>query len=194
MAHDPDPARAADTRLDINAALRILPPPQRAALVMVDMLGFSVDDAAAILATSPARSRAAAPGAAPGCSPTWRTCEGAEARGDRGFAGGRPRGWRRKGTDLRARASHLRREETHEEPAGRRNEQMTHPDPEVLAEFRAGLITGRRGARISAHLAACASLHRLVRRAGRDLRAARRRSRARHAGHRDSAARERTGR
>jgi hypothetical protein len=33
--------------------------------------------------------------------------------------------------------------------------QMTHPDSEVLAEFRAGLITGRHGARISAHLAAC---------------------------------------
>ena len=53
LAHDPDPARAADTRLDIDAALRILPPPQRAALVLVDMLGFSVDDAAAILDTSP---------------------------------------------------------------------------------------------------------------------------------------------
>jgi hypothetical protein len=33
--------------------------------------------------------------------------------------------------------------------------QMTHPDSEVLAEFRAGLITGRQGARISAHLDAC---------------------------------------
>jgi hypothetical protein len=32
---------------------------------------------------------------------------------------------------------------------------MTHPDSEVLAEFRAGLITGRHGARISAHLAGC---------------------------------------
>jgi hypothetical protein len=32
---------------------------------------------------------------------------------------------------------------------------MTHLDPDVLAEFRAGLITGRRGARIGAHLAAC---------------------------------------
>jgi hypothetical protein len=32
---------------------------------------------------------------------------------------------------------------------------MTHPDAEVLAEFRAGLVTGRRGARISAHLAGC---------------------------------------
>jgi hypothetical protein len=33
--------------------------------------------------------------------------------------------------------------------------QMTHLDAEVLAEFRAGLITGRRGASITAHLAGC---------------------------------------
>ena len=33
--------------------------------------------------------------------------------------------------------------------------QMTHLEAEVLAEFRAGLITGRRGARITAHLAGC---------------------------------------
>ena len=33
--------------------------------------------------------------------------------------------------------------------------QMAHFDAEVLAEFRAGLITGRRGARITAHLAGC---------------------------------------
>jgi hypothetical protein len=33
--------------------------------------------------------------------------------------------------------------------------QMTHPDTDVLAEFRAGLITGRRGARITAHLSGC---------------------------------------
>jgi hypothetical protein len=32
---------------------------------------------------------------------------------------------------------------------------MTHLDSDVLAEFRAGLITGRRGARITAHLAGC---------------------------------------
>jgi RNA polymerase sigma-70 factor (ECF subfamily) len=37
----------------VDAALRILPPPQRAALVVVDMLGFSVADAAVILDTSP---------------------------------------------------------------------------------------------------------------------------------------------
>ena len=32
---------------------------------------------------------------------------------------------------------------------------MTHLDSDVLAEFRAGLITGRPGARITAHLAGC---------------------------------------
>lgn len=32
---------------------------------------------------------------------------------------------------------------------------MAHLDAEVLAEFRAGLITGRRGASITAHLAGC---------------------------------------
>jgi RNA polymerase sigma-70 factor, ECF subfamily len=53
MTHDADPARACDTRLDIDAALRTLPPQQRAALVVVDMLGFSVDDAAAVLRISP---------------------------------------------------------------------------------------------------------------------------------------------
>ena len=53
VAPDSDPARAADTRLDVDAALRILPPQQRAALVVVDMLGFSVADAAVILDISP---------------------------------------------------------------------------------------------------------------------------------------------
>lgn len=32
---------------------------------------------------------------------------------------------------------------------------MTHPDADMLAEFRAGLIGGRRGARIVGHLAGC---------------------------------------
>jgi nucleotide-binding universal stress UspA family protein len=40
------------------------------------------------------------------------------------------------------------------ESAGMRG-QMTHLDTDVLAEFRAGLITGRRSARIGAHLASC---------------------------------------
>jgi RNA polymerase sigma-70 factor, ECF subfamily len=52
VAQDSDPARTTDTRLDINAALQILPPQQRAALLVVDMLGFSVADAAIILDTS----------------------------------------------------------------------------------------------------------------------------------------------
>src|SRR5271154_4588666 len=52
-AQEGDPARATDTRLDVDAALRILPPQQRAALVVVDMLGFSVADAAVILGISP---------------------------------------------------------------------------------------------------------------------------------------------
>jgi RNA polymerase sigma-70 factor, ECF subfamily len=52
VAHDSDPAKTTDTRLDVNAALQILPPQQRAALLVVDMLGFSVADAAIILDTS----------------------------------------------------------------------------------------------------------------------------------------------
>jgi RNA polymerase sigma-70 factor, ECF subfamily len=60
-----DPSAITATRLDVDAALRILPPPQRAALVLVDMLGFSVSEAADIMGVSPgtvksrcARSRA----------------------------------------------------------------------------------------------------------------------------------------
>jgi RNA polymerase sigma-70 factor, ECF subfamily len=49
VAHEDDPARLSDTRMDVDAALRTLPPAQRAALVLVDMLGFSVADAAVIL-------------------------------------------------------------------------------------------------------------------------------------------------
>ncbi len=52
VAQGSDAARATDTKLDIDAALRILPPEQRTALVLVDMLGYSVNDAAAIMNTS----------------------------------------------------------------------------------------------------------------------------------------------
>jgi RNA polymerase sigma-70 factor, ECF subfamily len=52
VAQGSDPARTTDIRLDINAALQILPPQQRAALLVVDMLGYSVADAAIILDTS----------------------------------------------------------------------------------------------------------------------------------------------
>jgi len=48
----PSGAEAAEIRLDVDAALSVLPPPQRAALVLVDMLGFPVAEAAAILGVS----------------------------------------------------------------------------------------------------------------------------------------------
>ena len=47
-----DSTASTDSRLDVDAALRTLPPPQRAALVLVDMLGYSVADASAILGVS----------------------------------------------------------------------------------------------------------------------------------------------
>ena len=47
-----DGTAGADYRLDVNAALRLLPPPQRAALVLVDMLGYPVAEAAVILDVS----------------------------------------------------------------------------------------------------------------------------------------------
>lgn len=42
----------AETRLDVDAALRVLPPSQRAALVLVDMLGYPVAEVAVILGVS----------------------------------------------------------------------------------------------------------------------------------------------
>jgi RNA polymerase sigma-70 factor, ECF subfamily len=51
----PEPRQGAsstESRLDVEAAMRTLPPPQRAALVLVDMLGYSVADASAILGVS----------------------------------------------------------------------------------------------------------------------------------------------
>jgi RNA polymerase sigma-70 factor (ECF subfamily) len=46
-------AEAIETRLDIDAALRMLPMEQRAALVLVDMMGYPVAEVAEILAVSP---------------------------------------------------------------------------------------------------------------------------------------------
>jgi RNA polymerase sigma-70 factor, ECF subfamily len=48
-----DHAANTDTSLDVLAALRTLPDEQRAALVLVDMLGYSVADAAEVLGISP---------------------------------------------------------------------------------------------------------------------------------------------
>ena len=48
----PDPSSDSDTSLDVMAALRMLPPDQQAALVLVDMLGYPVADAAEALGVS----------------------------------------------------------------------------------------------------------------------------------------------
>jgi RNA polymerase sigma-70 factor, ECF subfamily len=48
----PDPSAASDTSLDVMSALRTLPPDQQSALVLVDMLGYPVADAAEILGVS----------------------------------------------------------------------------------------------------------------------------------------------
>jgi RNA polymerase sigma-70 factor, ECF subfamily len=49
----PDAAASAETSLDVMSALRTLPPDQQAVLVLVDMLGYSVADTAAVLGISP---------------------------------------------------------------------------------------------------------------------------------------------
>ena len=47
-----DEGASADTAIDVMAALRTLPPDQQAALVLVDMLGYPVADAAEVLGIS----------------------------------------------------------------------------------------------------------------------------------------------
>jgi RNA polymerase sigma-70 factor (ECF subfamily) len=47
-----DPSADSDTSLDVLSALRVLPPDQQAALVLVDMLGYPVADAAEVLGVS----------------------------------------------------------------------------------------------------------------------------------------------
>jgi len=56
-----DPSGSSDTTIDVRAALQHLVPEQRAALVLVDMLGYPVADAAQILGVSQGtlKSRAA---------------------------------------------------------------------------------------------------------------------------------------
>jgi RNA polymerase sigma-70 factor, ECF subfamily len=48
----PDPSADSDTSLDVMSALRLLPADQQAALVLVDMLGYPVADAAQVLGVS----------------------------------------------------------------------------------------------------------------------------------------------
>ncbi|GAA4661030.1 RNA polymerase sigma factor SigM [Kineococcus glutinatus] len=49
VAGAPDATAAVEARLDVAAALQRLPAPQRAALVLVDMYGVPVEEAAAVL-------------------------------------------------------------------------------------------------------------------------------------------------
>jgi RNA polymerase sigma-70 factor (ECF subfamily) len=51
-ASGPGGTDAAETSLEVDTALRHLPPEQRAALVLVDMLGYPVADAAVVLGVS----------------------------------------------------------------------------------------------------------------------------------------------
>ena len=59
--HLNDPSASTDTALDVHAALGTLVPDQREALVLVDMLGYSIADAAKVLRVSEGtvKSRAA---------------------------------------------------------------------------------------------------------------------------------------
>jgi RNA polymerase sigma-70 factor, ECF subfamily len=52
-ARGPDPLAQRELALDLDAALATLPAEQRAALVLVDMYGWSVDDAAQVLDCAP---------------------------------------------------------------------------------------------------------------------------------------------
>jgi RNA polymerase sigma-70 factor (ECF subfamily) len=50
---NPDPTSAHEVSLDVNQALQRIPFEQRAALVLVDMMGYAVDDAAKVLDVPP---------------------------------------------------------------------------------------------------------------------------------------------
>ena len=52
-AEPPDPLAAEEQRVDVLSALAELNPDQRAALVLVDMEGYSIDEAAVILGCAP---------------------------------------------------------------------------------------------------------------------------------------------
>jgi hypothetical protein len=68
-----DPSGSTDKSLDVRAALATLVPDQRAALVLVDVLGYSIAGAAQSSACRRERSRAGPRAAVPGCCRGWRT-------------------------------------------------------------------------------------------------------------------------
>ena len=83
--------------MDIDAALSLLPAPQRSALVIVDMLGFSVDDAAAILAISPGTVKSRCARGRARLLPYLAHLRAGAPAGDRGAPGSRPPGLAQKG-------------------------------------------------------------------------------------------------
>ncbi len=87
----PDPAADTDVSLDVMSALRTLGPDQQAALVLVDMLGYPVAEAAAILGVSEGtvKSRCARGRAKllPHLAHLRRAPAGKHARGNRSAAG-----------------------------------------------------------------------------------------------------------
>ena len=177
----PDPAPASDTALDVEAALRLLPDGQRAALILVDMLGYSVATAADVLGVSPgtvksrcARGRARLlphlahlrdTGPPPG-PPRNQTTAGyvspsqgvpppqavLAAGGQADAAAARPGG--------RSPARATRANRPRQPTSGHRRKEgaqtmIGHPDADTLAACREGLLGRRRSARIRAHLARC---------------------------------------
>lgn len=51
--HEPDPADAAGARVDVLRAVRAIPPAQREALVLVEWLGMTADEAGQVLGIAP---------------------------------------------------------------------------------------------------------------------------------------------
>ena len=138
-----DPASVRDTALDVEAALRLIPPEQRAALVLVDMLGYPVADAAAVLEISVGTVKSRCARGRARLLPYLEHLRGGAAAADH-------RAERRISRNRTATGQRLTW-------AGRRRmrRHSAHVDANVLAELSAGLISGRRATRIHAHLAGC---------------------------------------
>ena len=178
----PDPAPASDTALDVEAALQLLPAGQRAALVLVDMLGYSVATAADVLGVSPgtvksrcARGRARLLPHLAHLRNTGPPRDPARNQTTAGYvppsqgaqpppgvpAAGRPASHRAPPVPAAcspARASRATRprQPTSEQPGKEEAQTMLgHPDADALAACREGLLGRRRQARIRAHLARC---------------------------------------
>jgi RNA polymerase sigma-70 factor (ECF subfamily) len=86
----PGTADATETRLDVDAALRMLPPRQRAALVLVDMMGYPVAEVAAILGVSQGTVKSRCARGRARLLPYLSHLRGSLPRGDSPAAGNQP--------------------------------------------------------------------------------------------------------